>query len=48
MCEILEVNMENMQKVGLSEEQVKGLFGVFDSFLGGCGVVLCIPGRGVD
>jgi hypothetical protein len=28
MCEILEVNMDNITKVGLSDEQVKELFGV--------------------
>ena len=30
MCSILEVNMENIRKAGLSEEQVKNLLGDFD------------------
>jgi hypothetical protein len=30
MCSILEVNMENIRKAGLSEEQVKNLLGNFD------------------
>jgi hypothetical protein len=31
MCNILEVNMENIQKVGLSDEQVKQLVGGFQN-----------------